>query len=172
MLIVASPARPTYRWRLGSMRRKRLRIAVLAVSFLLATCANATNTGTPVPSTPSTIDSLGSSEPRPLPPPVGEHPPEELPNSQVRYWANSAPVEQGIRYRITVGTHCGFGPIDFDGSFFEADAAADTQDLPDPEDTGEIILESDDEALYLSSTGLKITMTRMTFESVDKDVCM
>lgn len=81
-------------------------------------------------------------------------------------------MEQGVRYRIGVVTHCGFGPVDFDRSFFEADPKADIRDLPDPEDTGEIILESDNEALFISSTGLEITLTRMNVEFIEKDVCM
>ena len=81
-------------------------------------------------------------------------------------------MEQGVPYRIKVGTHCGFGPIDFDGSFFEADpGSALTADLPDPEDIGEISLEGENMALYISSTGANITLTRLDAEYVDLPVC-
>ena len=124
-------------------------------------------------SAPLVTESHDDAEPRPLPPPVGDRQPEELPDFKYRSWPNSAPVELSVPYRIRVGTHCGFGPIDFDGSFWEVETGLATVglDLPDPEDSGEIRLESPDEALYISSTGAEITLTRIDDEFVDLDVC-
>ena len=124
-------------------------------------------------SAPLATESHDDAEPRPLPPPVGDRQPEELPDLVFRIWPNSAPVEQGVPYRIRVGTHCELGPIDFDGSFWEAETDLTTADLdlPDPEDSGEISLESQDVALYISSTGAEITLTRMDDEFVDLDAC-
>lgn len=87
---------------------------------------------------------------------------EELPNEQVRIWPRSSRVEAGIRYRITVYTHCGLDYLlDFDGSFWDSAQAAPSEAAwDDPDDDGVITLDSENEAIYRSSKGFEFRLTR------------
>lgn len=158
------------------MRYLRTLSVMIAMASVVVACnreSDLVGGETPAdPDTPTTVDSHDDTEPRPLPPPTERREPVELPDFRYRYWPNSSPVEPGVRYTMTVGTHCGFGPIDFDGSFWEPDPSANTNNLDDPEDTGVITLESEERAIYLTSKGIDIGLTRMTDEYVDLDVCM
>ncbi len=149
---------------------------IVAMVMLVAACggeADPVGGETPAdPDTPTTAtDGHEDRAPLPLPPPAGQKEGEIL-DDKYRSWPNSARVEVNVPYEMTVGTHCGFGPIDFDGSFWEPDPSANTNSLPDPEDTGVIVLVSENEAIYMASTGIDISLTRMTEEYVDLDVCL
>ncbi|MEE8485112.1 MAG: hypothetical protein V3S38_00955 [Acidimicrobiia bacterium] len=116
---------------------------------------------------------MEQSEPRTLPAPVGETESEWLPNGKVRFWANSAPVELGVRYRLSVGTHCGFGPIDFDGSFWDLDSGpVDPEGYIDGDvDLGVITLESENRAVFASSTGTDFVLIRIGDGPIELDPC-
>jgi hypothetical protein len=101
--------------------------------------------------------------PRPLPEPTGEARTEDLPDGQVRAWPRSATVEEGVRYRMTVYTHCGLDYLlDFDGSFWEvASGPAYDDTLGDPDDEGIITLVGVDDAVYESSGGGEFPLRRV-----------
>lgn len=98
----------------------------------------------------------------PLPEPTTEPRSEELPDYRVRVWPNSARVEEDVPYRIDVYTHCGLDHLlDFDGSFWEVTQGPEAPELGDPEDEGVITLESEDRAVYRSSTGATFELRRL-----------
>ena len=64
------------------------------------------------------VMSLSTGCTAPLPAPAGSTPVVQLANGAIRLWSDSAAVEPGVKYQVTIGTHCGFGPIDFAGGFW------------------------------------------------------
>jgi hypothetical protein len=157
------------------MRYSRILSVLTATALVVVACSGESDpVGGETPADPDTSTTFDSHdvEPRPLPPATGQRDLEELPNMKYRHWPNSAPIGVDVPYIMTVGTHCGFGPIDFDGSFWEPDPSANTNNLDDPEDTGVITLESEDRAIYLTSKEIDIGLTRMTDEYIDLDPCM
>jgi hypothetical protein len=103
-------------------------------------------------------------DPRPLPSPSTDRRSQDLGEGRARFWPNSVRVEEGVAYQITVYTHCGLDfLLDFDGSFWKL--SADPPQTPawgNPEDSGVITLTGDDTALYRSSQGVEVDVTRLT----------
>ena len=84
--------------------------------------------------------------------------PRPLPSGQ--------PAQIGIRYAVTVYTHCGLRHVDFDGSTWAIEGVLDdgSGNPPDgfgnPFDRGSVVLQSHDEGVYRSELGVERKLTR------------
>lgn len=108
--------------------------------------------------------------PRPLPAAASFRSPEPvsgLPHRHV-YYPNSAPVEAGIKYGMTLPTHCGLGypdGPDFDGSLWDPTwtnfgFGNQPSGTSGPTDSGYIVLTSPNTAEFHSSQGFAFKFTR------------
>lgn len=79
-----------------------------------------------------------------------------------KYWPRSAPVEEAVEYRFNTG-HCGLDFMtDFDGSFWipETVPAEEEPSFYFNEDIGTMQLLAENEAVYTSSAGDAVTLSR------------
>jgi hypothetical protein len=102
-------------------------------------------------------------EGRTLPEPTAPPRTEQLDDSTWREWSTSAPVEEGVEYRMNVYTHCGLDYLlDFDRSFWDVEAAPHDpfEHLDDPFDEGLIRRVGRDTAVFVSSAGAEFRLAR------------
>ena len=108
--------------------------------------------------------------PRPLPAPASFRAPEPVPgpNHQFTFYPNSSRVAAGIKYVMTMSTHCGIGypdGPDFDGSLWDPTWTkfgfdSQPEGTKGPADSGYMVLVSGDTAQFHSSKGFTFTFTR------------
>ena len=108
--------------------------------------------------------------PRPLPAPASMQSPEAVsgPSHRHIFYANSSRVVPGIKYAITLPTHCGIGypdGPDFDGSLWDPiwtkfEFGSQPTGTNGPSDSGYMVLTSTNTADFHSSQGLAFRFTR------------
>jgi hypothetical protein len=119
--------------------------------------------------------------PRPLPAPASMRAPEPVsgPSHRHIFYANSSRAVPGIKYAMTLPTHCGVGypnGPDFDGSLWDptwTNFAFGNQPsgTSGPTDSGYIVLVSADTAEFHSSEGFTFRFSRHTGPRIAGD-CM
>lgn len=105
-----------------------------------------------------------------LPAAASARPAEPLANGQFRFFPGSSPVRLGVRYRLSLYTHCGLDwpvAVDFDGSFWDpvGPSVSDGNGNPpagfgNPFDAGLMTLISPTSARYQSSAGTIVQFSR------------
>lgn len=121
---------------------------------------------------------MAACQPQDTSPPAPEIPmlpaeasPSTLPGGSIRYYSHSGAATQSVDYLISIGAHCGPGPIDFDGSFWRPRTRGELMDLARPgvggmeEIEGTIRLASVDEAVVENEHGqAALTRVGRTFD--------
>ncbi len=108
--------------------------------------------------------------PRPLPAPASFRAPEPVPGQSHRYtfYPNSSRVTAGIKYAMTMSTHCGIGypdGPDFDGSLWDPawtkfGFGSQPSGTNAPTDSGYVVLVSANTAEFHSSQGFAFRFIR------------
>ncbi|MDQ6884868.1 MAG: hypothetical protein M3077_11650 [Candidatus Dormibacteraeota bacterium] len=145
-------------WRFASVIRLQIptRALLLAVSILAVLLAAAL------------VFEPGPAAIRTLPPPTQAGPAEPVGNGQFRFVPKSARITSGVRYRLTIFTHCGLDypiAVDFDGSFWDPSGPNLSGGNPppgyrNPFDEGIMTLISPTRARYQSQGGVVTSFTR------------